>query len=188
MPDPARTRSKATRFARVRFALGALVLGAAGLLAWFRPRRHSAPPEQQQQQARATQIARLRRRGYEPSDVAVGPIVAIALLLLLLGLASQLALWGFFRASIGSAPTPAAAFMPLNAPVQRPAGLPTATVAVLSKRLPVHPEDQQQLQAQEEERLHSYGWIDQGRGIAHIPIDTAIDLIIERGLPTREGR
>jgi cell division protein FtsN len=37
----------------------------------------------------------------------------------------------------------------------------------------------------EEEKLNSYGWIDKKRGIARIPIERAMDLIAERGLPTR---
>lgn len=36
----------------------------------------------------------------------------------------------------------------------------------------------------EEERLNSYGWVDQSAGVAHIPIDRAMQLIAERGLPT----
>jgi len=35
----------------------------------------------------------------------------------------------------------------------------------------------------QEEQLNSYGWVDQPAGVAHIPIDRAIDLIAERGLP-----
>ena len=37
----------------------------------------------------------------------------------------------------------------------------------------------------EEQRLHSYDWVDQNAGIVRIPIDRAMDLIAERGLPTR---
>lgn len=37
--------------------------------------------------------------------------------------------------------------------------------------------------AEEEEELNSYGWIDAGNGIAHIPIDRAMELIVEQGLP-----
>ncbi|GIX07972.1 MAG: hypothetical protein KatS3mg115_2375 [Candidatus Poribacteria bacterium] len=37
------------------------------------------------------------------------------------------------------------------------------------------------------QRLHSYGWVDPVRGIVHIPIERAIDLVAERGLPTREN-
>lgn len=37
----------------------------------------------------------------------------------------------------------------------------------------------------EAERLGSYGWIDQEGGIVRIPIDRAMELTLERGLPAR---
>ncbi len=37
---------------------------------------------------------------------------------------------------------------------------------------------------QEEQKLHSYGWVDQNAGVVRIPIDRAMELIAERGLPT----
>ncbi|MCA1555006.1 MAG: hypothetical protein LC737_11585, partial [Chloroflexi bacterium] len=30
-----------------------------------------------------------------------------------------------------------------------------------------------------------YGWVDQSAGITHIPIERAMELLLERGLPTR---
>lgn len=36
----------------------------------------------------------------------------------------------------------------------------------------------------EEETLNSYGWVDPKAGIAHIPIEQAMQLIAQRGLPT----
>jgi hypothetical protein len=33
--------------------------------------------------------------------------------------------------------------------------------------------------------LTTYGWVDRSRGVIHIPIDRAMDLVIARGLPTR---
>jgi hypothetical protein len=36
----------------------------------------------------------------------------------------------------------------------------------------------------EEQELHSYGWVDQSAGSVHIPIEQAMQLIAERGLPT----
>jgi len=41
-----------------------------------------------------------------------------------------------------------------------------------------------QFRLQEEQRLHSYGWVDESAGVAHIPIDRAMQLIAQRGLPT----
>ncbi|MGA9528685.1 MAG: hypothetical protein WBS24_11260 [Terriglobales bacterium] len=35
----------------------------------------------------------------------------------------------------------------------------------------------------QEDQLNSYGWVDQQTGVAHIPIERAMDLIVERGLP-----
>lgn len=35
----------------------------------------------------------------------------------------------------------------------------------------------------EEEQLNSYGWVDQQAGTVHIPIERAMQLIAERGLP-----
>ncbi|MGA9811284.1 MAG: hypothetical protein WBQ64_00825 [Terriglobales bacterium] len=37
----------------------------------------------------------------------------------------------------------------------------------------------------EEQALHSYGWIDQSAGVVRIPIDRAMELLAQRGLPTR---
>lgn len=37
------------------------------------------------------------------------------------------------------------------------------------------------LRREEAERLGSYGWVDRARGVARIPIDRAMDLLLERG-------
>ena len=37
----------------------------------------------------------------------------------------------------------------------------------------------------EEQTLNSYGWVDQSGGVMHIPIDRAMQLVAQRGLPTR---
>ena len=36
-----------------------------------------------------------------------------------------------------------------------------------------------------EQQLNSSGWLDQNAGIAHIPMERAIDLVAQRGLPVR---
>jgi hypothetical protein len=35
----------------------------------------------------------------------------------------------------------------------------------------------------QESRLNSYGWVDQKAGVAHIPIERAMELIVQRGMP-----
>lgn len=37
----------------------------------------------------------------------------------------------------------------------------------------------------QESTLHSYGWVDQKAGTVHIPIDRAMDLLLQRGLPMK---
>lgn len=37
----------------------------------------------------------------------------------------------------------------------------------------------------EEKTLYSYGWVDEKAGTIHIPIERAIDLLVQRGLPVR---
>ncbi len=44
-----------------------------------------------------------------------------------------------------------------------------------------------EFRAQEEKQLNSYGWVDQKAGVAHIPIERAMQLVAERGLPVRTG-
>jgi len=43
--------------------------------------------------------------------------------------------------------------------------------------------DLEKLRAHEDEELKSYGWVDRGSGIVRIPIDRAMELIVQRGLP-----
>ena len=46
-------------------------------------------------------------------------------------------------------------------------------------------EDLAILRAREEAILHNYGWVNKEAGVVHIPIERAMALTLERGLPTR---
>ncbi len=53
-------------------------------------------------------------------------------------------------------------------------------------RLEVHaPEGLRELRAGEERTLSSYGWVDKEAGIVRIPVDRAMDILANRGLPAR---
>jgi hypothetical protein len=41
---------------------------------------------------------------------------------------------------------------------------------------------------EERERISSYGWVDQKAGVARIPVDRAMDIIAEKGLPKVAAR
>jgi hypothetical protein len=41
------------------------------------------------------------------------------------------------------------------------------------------------LRRREHQALTTYGWVDRRAGVVRIPVDRAMDLLVERGLPTR---
>ncbi|MGH7952127.1 MAG: hypothetical protein ACREFE_09440 [Limisphaerales bacterium] len=45
--------------------------------------------------------------------------------------------------------------------------------------------ERMKLYAAQTAELNSYGWVDRSNGIVRIPITRAMDLIVQRGLPTR---
>jgi protein SCO1/2 len=75
----------------------------------------------------------------------------------------------------------------LRAEVGRQQIRETAPV-LLEPRLQVAPlTDLQTLQATERARLDGYGWIDREAGVVRIPIERAMQLVVERGLPVAPG-
>jgi hypothetical protein len=45
-----------------------------------------------------------------------------------------------------------------------------------------------EMKAEDLGRLNQYGWIDRKSGVAHIPVDRAMDILAKKGLPTPEER
>jgi hypothetical protein len=61
-----------------------------------------------------------------------------------------------------------------------------ATASIQVNPTPTQPgEALRQLQATENAILNTYGWVDRPNGVVRIPIDRAIEIIEQRGLPTR---
>jgi hypothetical protein len=53
-------------------------------------------------------------------------------------------------------------------------------------RLQAHPrQDLKELRESEDALLRSYGWVDKNQGVVRIPIDEAMKLVLQRGLPSR---
>ena len=46
----------------------------------------------------------------------------------------------------------------------------------------------QAMREQEEAHLKGYGWIDEEKGIVHIPIERAMEILIKKGLPARQSK
>lgn len=101
----------------------------------------------------------------------------IAGLLLFLAV-SALGLAGLYR-WLGEQP-------PMSGPALTP--LAPARQVPPPPRLQTSPErDMRQMRADEERVLSSYGWVDQKAGIVRIPIERAMEMLVERGLPARTG-
>ena len=112
---------------------------------------------------------------YEKRDANPGSLLRFgALLVVTLAFAWAVSLWVFAYfgkvVQLGPAPTP----------FEQGRALPPLP------QLQVHPvEDLRQYRADQEKSLDTYGWVDRTRGTVHIPIQRAMDLLLERGLPTR---
>ncbi|HEY9857504.1 MAG TPA: hypothetical protein V6D05_17300 [Stenomitos sp.] len=117
--------------------------------------------------------AEVVRKGYEPSDVnlrVVGIVtVVIVVLALLMHAALLVLLYGLAHQEGEQLPVPAE---------------PPPTKRFPRPALQVDPsEDLARQHAEEEQRLGSYGWVDRSRGVVHIPVQRAMDLLLERGRP-----
>ena len=82
----------------------------------------------------------------------------------------------FFDSQENAANTAARRF-PLAAGVTRPA--PTPSLQTQPFR------DIYMLRDEEAKKLGSYGWVDKDGGIARVPIDRAMEIMMQRGFPVR---
>jgi hypothetical protein len=64
--------------------------------------------------------------------------------------------------------------------------LTSARVIPNGPRLQVNAhEDLEDYLSQQEHVLNTYGWVDQKAGVVRIPIDQAMDMVLQKGLPAR---
>ncbi len=116
-----------------------------------------------------------RHRGYEDSDVSMGRLLAFAaglVGLVVLGVLGSAVVFRFF-----------VRHQPLGPPAS-----PFENVRTLppSPRLQLNaPLDLKGYLAEEDKILDSYGWVDRKAGIVRIPIDRAMTLVLQKGLPIR---
>jgi hypothetical protein len=171
---------------RVRLIVGAAGVALLALLALVSRRQRHRRSGAITPTPAGPSAEELRRRGHEPNSAVAGVIVALGVGMVVLAVIMHAGLWGMQQVLVTVPPTSLSAVDRLNAPLRDP-GVPTPTVPSLPERLPVGPDAAQRLQAETEATLTSYGWVDRDRGVVHIPIDRAIELLIERGLPAREG-
>lgn len=115
--------------------------------------------------------------GYERRDASPGNLLKFAIGLFLILVACIVGMrWMFFYfAKVQQLGPPASPFE--NARVLPP-----------QPRLQVHPRlDLEKYLDAENRTLTTYGWVDKHNGVVRIPIDRAMDLLLERGLPARSA-
>jgi hypothetical protein len=116
---------------------------------------------------------------HEESDVNVRAIFAFGAGLLVIGIVVQVLLWllmNYYTKQAAQVPRN----FPLSADYQQQ--------APPEPRLQIHPQqDLRDLRAREDAILHGYGWVDKNTGVARIPIEEAMKIVVQRGLPAREA-
>ncbi len=116
------------------------------------------------------------RHDHERTDTKVRPVamfLVAMVLVMVFSFALTSVLFEFFEQRANSMNNPVS---PMQVIDEKPPGT----------RLQVTPGlDLREIRREEEERLEGYGWVDEGAGVAHIPVDAAIEVLLEKGLPTR---
>jgi hypothetical protein len=114
--------------------------------------------------------------GHELRDVSVGKVALFGIGLMMLIVVGAVVAWFTFRYFTGL-PREGAGYPPVPAQQLPP-----------TPRLQVFPvEDLAKKRAAEESQLDSYGWIDRQNGVVHIPIERAMELVVERSRPAGPG-
>jgi hypothetical protein len=118
-----------------------------------------------------------RGPGYEPRDANIRGLLQFAFWMAVVLALTLIAMkWTLdYYAKIEPLGAPAS---PLVSATQRE--LPA------NPRLQAHPRsDLENYCASQEQEVSTYGWVDQQSGIVRIPIDRAMDMTLQRGLPAR---
>jgi len=132
----------------------------------------------------ATPQGRPRRAGagYEKRDANAKWIFGIVAFLLVSGLIMHFVLAGVME-RLGKTAYPTDAFKGTRrgaeTRVQANAAVPHLQISSA--------EELNEFREKEEAELNRYGWIDRTAGVVRIPMARAMDLLLERGLPTRTG-
>jgi|SRR5579864_591542 len=129
--------------------------------------------------------------GFERQDLGSRPVFGFMISLVIVGILIYYVLWGMFN------------FLdafnrkhqrPVSPMVHAPTDTRTITPAMVQQFPEPRLEDNERTELNdfrysEEEKLNSYGWVDQNAGVVHIPITRAMELIAQQGLNTtpKEG-
>ena len=116
--------------------------------------------------------------GHETTDADIGPLVRFAVFLTATVLVCAVLTIGLYKYLDQREQAEKAGRYPLAAGTVRPLPPPP--------RLQTYPfDDIQAFRKEEAKTLDHYAWVDQHAGVVRIPIERAIDVLAEKGLPYR---
>ena len=118
---------------------------------------------------------------HEESDINVRAIIWFVVVLALIVVAVDIAMWGMFKG------------LDYLETKNDPAVSPLALEGRKADEAPPGPNplqtapwaDLKVFRAEQHAHLHGYGWVDQNAGVARVPIDKAKELLLKKGLPVR---
>lgn len=121
---------------------------------------------------------------YETRDVKVRPLVVFTVGLAVTIIAAYLIILGIFRLFDARETAKDATADP--AAVQR-AALPVELTLPPSPRIQADPAGEYEaLRRREDDLLSTYGWVDREAGVVRIPVELAMKLVVDQGLPARQ--
>jgi hypothetical protein len=153
----------------------AILLTGSALVKFLQGGRRAGGPSEITKRDLAADTQNQQRSGHQTSDINLRVVTWTAIGLVISAIAVYLAVGGLFNLFKRQ-------YASANAPSQitNPGRLPP------SPRLQTNPtSDLRRLLEAENAKLNSYGWIDQRAGVIRIPIERAMDLLAQRGLPVR---
>jgi len=121
-----------------------------------------------------------RQAGHEEQDVNAIALTRFGIALSLIIIVALFGLWGlfnFFKQRVAEELG--------EAPPEAEAGMNTTRLPPEPRLQASPPSDLREMRAAEDKVLNHYGWVDQPGGAVHIPIDRAMEILVEKGLPVR---
>jgi len=129
--------------------------------------------------------------GFEREDIGTKPLFGFLIGLVVTGVLVYYVIWGMFHFMDAYERKHQQSKSPMvqMQPETREPDTPQTHEKVLQEFPQPRLEDDERTEIndfryQQDETLASYGWVDQNGGVVRIPIDRAMQLIAQRGLPT----
>jgi len=126
---------------------------------------------------------------YESRDLGAKGIVVFLIVLAISGILIELLVWGmlrFYNRMTVENNVPTSGTSQLYTPT---AELPGGDPALRFPKPALQVDDvadMNKLKAENAEILNSYGWVDKNAGVVRVPIQVAIDQVVQKGLPVRQ--